>query len=282
MTAKLLPASLRNSKLSHRARQGFTLVEVLVVIAIIGILIAISLPAVNAAREASRRTSCANNLKQLATAISLHEEAHHTFPTGGWGANWVGDPDAGFGTQQPGGWIYNILPYIEEKTLREIGKGQAAATKRVAITEVLKTPIPILNCPTRRLPRTYPYTGAMPMQNADPPASVAKSDYAINSKISYLKSEVIAGDIERMQGFSKTVLLGEKSLNQDNYSNGQGAGDTLTMYVGDSDDIRRTVAGTPIDDTESGDGFGGPHSGCNVVMCDGAIRFVAPTENMQP
>src|SRR5436190_20501114 len=96
-------------------RFAFTLVELLVVMAIIGILIALLIPAVQAARESSRRATCANNLHQLAVAIKLHEETHHIFPTGGWGADWVGDPDAGFGPRQPGGWIDNILPYIEQK-----------------------------------------------------------------------------------------------------------------------------------------------------------------------
>jgi prepilin-type N-terminal cleavage/methylation domain-containing protein len=266
-----------------RKPAAFTLVEVLVVIAIIGILVAISLPAINSAREAARRSSCANNLSQLATAINVHEEAHKTFPTGGWGASWVGDPDAGFGTKQPGGWIYNVLPFIEEKTLRELGKGLPAAAKRAAMVEVLQSPVPIFNCPSRRLPRVYPYKGASSLQNCDPPANVAKSDYAISATVSYLKSEVIASDIQHGKGFSKTVLVGEKSLGQVDYQTGAGGGDTLTMYIGDCDDIRRSASGTPsVDEEGGGSGFGGPHSGCNIAMCDGAVRFVISTENLQP
>ena len=75
---------------------GFTLVELLVVIAIIGILIAILLPAVQAAREAARRSQCANNLKQMATAALNHESSKKFLPTGGWGHNWIGDPDPGW------------------------------------------------------------------------------------------------------------------------------------------------------------------------------------------
>ena len=96
-------------------RRAFTLVELLVVIAIIGILVALLLPAVQAAREAARRAQCTNNLKQLALGMIQHESAHRYLPTAGWWGSWVGDPDRGFDSRQPGGWIYNILPFIEEQ-----------------------------------------------------------------------------------------------------------------------------------------------------------------------
>src|SRR5258708_2752379 len=96
---------------------GFTLVELLVVIAIVGILVGLLLPAVQAAREAARRTQCQNNLKQLSLAMISHHTAHQKFPSGGWGWYLVADADRGTGPQQPGGWNYAILPYLEQEAL---------------------------------------------------------------------------------------------------------------------------------------------------------------------
>ena len=256
---------------------GFTLVEVLVVIAIIGILVGLILPAVNMARESARRTSCANNLRQIAVAVKLHEGAHQVYPTGGWGEDWVGDPDKGFSTDQPGGWIYNILPYIEQENLRELGAGQQEESKTKAIIQLMQTPLGAFNCSSRRLPRLYPYGGPASLQNASPPEKVAKSDYAISKTISFEKSEVMLSDIQLVgNGLSNTVLAGEKSVSQDAYSTG-GSGDLLSMYAGDSSDIRRTPTGKPVSDRyASASAFGGPHPrGCNIAYCDGSVKFLS-------
>ncbi len=264
-------------------RWAFTLVELLVVIGIIGILTALLLPAVQSARESSRRTACANNIRQLALAMILHERTHQYFPTGGWGADWVGDPDRGFDSKQPGGWIYNILPDIEEGAIRAMGKGLPDSAKRTAAAQMLQIPIAVLNCPSRRSSILYPYTGTKPLKNVDPPDSVAKGDYAVNGEISFSKSEKKAAILQRIRGLSKTVLVGEKSVAKQSYDNGQGTGDTLTIYVGDCDDIRRTVSGTPVSDEEGGTGFGSAHrSGCNVAMGDGTVRFINMGDNLQP
>jgi prepilin-type N-terminal cleavage/methylation domain-containing protein/prepilin-type processing-associated H-X9-DG protein len=165
---------------------GFTLVELLVVIAIIGILIALLLPAVQAAREAARRSQCANNLKQIGTAALTHESAHAHYPTGGWGWRWVGDPDRGFGEAQPGGWIYNILCYMEENNLRERGAGLDPATKATVLAGLIQVPVNTFSCPTRRPPGAYEgnYAGAcyrnVSCADAGGRVPEAKTDYAAN------------------------------------------------------------------------------------------------------
>ena len=263
-------------------RWAMTLVEVLVVIAIIGALVGLLIPAVQMARESARRSSCANNLKQAGFAAKLHTDAHGIFPTGGWGADWVGDSDAGFGPKQPGGWIYNVLPYLEQGALRELGRGQSPTAKREQAVELLRSPIGVLNCPSRRPPQLYPYQGKSSLENVTPPLEVAKSDYVINQLLSSKKSEIIIAEIQRDAWMSKTVLAGEKSLSAEHYDDGEGTGDGLSMYAGDSADVARQASGHPVADSAAdGGGFGAPHPGaCNFVFCDGSVRAISYDEEI--
>ena len=96
----------------HWASRGFTLIELLVVISIIGILVALLLPAVNAAREVARQASCMNNMSQLALAVHDYEYHHEALPPG------VTNPDGPIRSEAKGvhvSWIVKILPYMEQR-----------------------------------------------------------------------------------------------------------------------------------------------------------------------
>ena len=283
---------------------GFTLVEVLVVITIIGILMGLMLPAVQASRESVRRSQCQNNLKQLGLAVQLHHTAMQQFPTGGWTYLWAGDPDRGYSIKQPGGWLYNILPYIEQSGIRNLGAKTTGAEKFAAVTQMVQQPVPIVNCPTRRKSGVYPCNMAEVPRNYENVASAAKADYAINAGdvlvpgwagpvtldegdqpnypwpsfaaatgISFLRSTVTINDVT--DGTSNTYCIGEKYV----ATQGTDDGDDQTMFTGyDYDTVRYTQPDCPpMRDTDENwpDHFGSAHSGvCNFVFCDGSVRSV--------
>ncbi len=161
-------------------RPAFTLIELLVVIAIIGALMALLFPAIRAVQETARGTVCRNNLAEIGKGCSSHLATHGFYPTGGWGWRWAGDPERGFGINQGTGWMYNILPYIGESELHDVGKGQPEAARRKAGAIRVTKVVPLYCCPSRRRPDTYPYTHGSPYYNIDRPESVGRNDYAAN------------------------------------------------------------------------------------------------------
>ena len=142
------------SRISRRC--GFTLVELLVVITIIGILISLLMPAVQSAREAARKTQCLNNVKQLALGCLSHEHNFTFLPNCGWVWYWAGDPDRGAAMKQPGGWIYNILPFIEQRGLHDMGAGLPMSQKSAQLSAAAQIPLAVLICPTRRPVMVFP------------------------------------------------------------------------------------------------------------------------------
>ena len=262
-----------------RKLRGVTLVELLVVIAIIGLLVAILLPAVQAAHEAARRSQCVNHLKQIALGVIEHEHVQKFYPSGGWGWAWLGDPDRGYGQHQPGSWEYNILPFIEEESVYLIGAGASPAVKQTTRAQLAATPIATFHCPSKRNNLSFPWTWSNPALSILPTGS-GKSDYAINAGsqsvcefgwgpvdendgdnphslwwhdtsgftgVSFEHSIVKQRTIT--DGTSKTYMIGEKILNPDNYNNGLDGSDNTSMYSGFTSDNFRTTSIPPSPDT---------------------------------
>ncbi|MDO4574752.1 MAG: DUF1559 domain-containing protein [Planctomycetia bacterium] len=261
------------------ARCGFTLVELLVVIAIIGMLVGLLLPAVQQAREAARQMQCQNNARQLSLAAQNHLAIMKYFPSGGWNYRWIGEPERGSGMKQPGGWFYNILPYIEQQSLHDLGLGLTGSARQAAMTSRLETPLTMANCPSRRPAMAYPHTGSTPQTEGTyfSVESTLKLDYAactgtdkgiandnydyfpsvslgstesaistVNSAASRGFHGVIYGlsqttDGEIRDGLSNTYILGEKSMNASLYTTGTDGSDNETGYGGHGNDTCRSA-----------------------------------------
>jgi hypothetical protein len=130
-------------------------------------------------------------LRQLALAALNHHDVSKQFPTGGWGWWWVGDPDRGFSNKQPGGWVFNVMPFTEESArYRAASDGdpeRITPQQLEAIRLIIVNPIPLIDCPSRRPGQVFPkpVDGTFVAHNsAQNPANAnvaGRSDYAINA-----------------------------------------------------------------------------------------------------
>jgi len=278
------------------APRAFTLVELLVVIAIIGVLIALLLPAVQAARESARQTQCRNHLKQVGLAAILYQDSQRRY------ANHIDRPIF------TGTWLVAIMPYFEQGALYDrwakavAGKAPRGSTAVQELEAVVATPLRVLICPTRRTVRAYPVRGQR--------ALAAHSDYVLNGgaakTVGSFHTElagiyesgaeggtpwartgngiVRAADVS--DGLSQTYLIGEKAIAVEDYLTGNGDGDDGDIFHCQSGNCVRWAKQMPAQDNTraqacwSCHSFGSAHSASwNAVFCDGSVRSLSYAMN---
>jgi type II secretory pathway pseudopilin PulG len=272
----------------------------LVTIAIIAILLGLLLPAVQSVRESGRILQCKNNLRMVALGCIQHEDSQGFFPASSGYYGTTGDPDRGFGSAQGGGWLYNILPFIERTTLHQLGAGLTDLTqKRAAVIQRVNTAVPAYNCPTRGSGFVHSGTGFARPISVSVPRPYARSDYGGN------REGLIRGMVraqEATDGLSNVILCGERNFDPDRYYT-QGSGPTSYdsnqhgWTIGHDHEVlcrgsqhAHVSFHMPIQDTPgvasvaltfigygAGIAFGSAHGQLNVAMGDGSVQSIPYT-----
>jgi len=267
--------------------RAFTLLELLVVIAVIAILIALLLPAVQKVREAASRLSCQNNLKQIGLALHQVHDTRGSFPSGY--RDHRNFPDYGPGW----GWSVFAMPYLEQQAIVDslgaptsiLGNG----ANPVPATPQTQQRIAVFNCPADTGPLTNPFFDQHGKSNyrgvggsrwgeyiENQGAVVIATIFTPTDGIFWRNSQVRTADIT--DGLSNTLMVGETALNiQRNQVGGIWVGAVRRqdgiMYTGG--------VYTKLDEDlfwlnhPSGLGFSSPHpGGVNFVRCDGSVAFI--------
>ena len=262
----------------QRPRRGFTLIELLVVIAIIGVLVGLLLPAVQQAREAARRTSCVNNMKQLGLAIHNYKDVNKVLPAG-----WTKPADlTNFPSGNFWGWGAVILPFTEESSLFdqiEFERGWQTGTN----TALARTTLPGRCCPS----------DTMGLLNTEH-NSFAKSNYigSFGNKIIMDTNFATTNDRgvftenitfrfrEITDGLSKTILLGERK-GDEGHTAGLWSGITWPFAKAPAAVGRGPLGNEPWNAVNGGNDWtlsvSNHPGGCNVAMVDGSVRFLNDT-----
>jgi prepilin-type N-terminal cleavage/methylation domain-containing protein/prepilin-type processing-associated H-X9-DG protein len=295
---------LRYRNMPRGRSGGFTLVELLVVIAIIGVLVALLLPAVQAAREAARRMSCSNNLKQLGLASHSFHDVRGFLPPNRL-ANNSADPDK-FNWVT---WAVLILPQIEQTNYYYQWKiDQPYESHPTAVTRVA---IPAYFCPSRRVPNAafsndtpagglsdYAACAGRGPQDGITKAGVI-NEYARGAMIcaqwqlqpgdkAIAQWQGVVSMASIIDGTSNTFLLGEKHVRRDTQF---GTREDRSVYTSINPNNFRRFAGvdrktgtkyaiarydfSDVVQTEDNKAFGSMHpGGCQFVFCDGSVHLI--------
>jgi prepilin-type N-terminal cleavage/methylation domain-containing protein len=267
--------------LPRRDRWGFTLVELLVVIAIIGILISLLLPAVQAARESGRRTTCANNLRQIALAVHTFHDTHNRLP---WASSGFPPAGAPYGALRSG--FIDILPYLELSNTHQL-YNIALPYSHPDNQAVMKQEIPIYICPS--MARRYSPKQARAQGSYLLSIASNQSGHAAPKDGMFIwqpEGQTTFGSVT--DGLTNTFLAGETDYGIKNYYwSGTtevrgGLGEWAMGYPGYS---QGTMVGLYNADrliTGSNElwTFRSDHSmGCQFAMGDASVRFILTSTN---
>lgn len=193
-----------------RARQGMSLVELLTVIGIVGMLVALLLPAIQAVREAGRRTACTNNLRQIGLALQTYQVTHGAFPPGV--SSNVRYPKTAWRT-----WCARLLPYLDKKPLwessRQAYRRQPNPFKPTPHAE-LSLVLSIFACPSDQRVQTVQITPHQGLRvGLTSYVGVAGTDYQSRDGVLFRDSRISTSEIK--DGLSHTVVVGERPPSSD-------------------------------------------------------------------
>ena len=300
----------------HRLmRRGFTLVELLVVIAIIGVLVALLLPAVQAARESARRTQCSNNVKQIGLALHNFHDTHNSLPPGAIDATAPATNsvrvkfNATFPTEH--GWAVFLLPYIEQKNLYDQYTFQSDWRATGPNQLVRESPIGTFICPSSPIPKRFDNFTAAPFT-----VKAAAGDYFVINDVS--TALIAPGLIDNQQaavldgvmtiisdtlpstqrfseitdGLSNTFWITEDAGRPTRYRKRKnlggrfsGAGwadrDNEGILHGFTDDGVNSPGPCAMNCTNDNEIYSFHNNGAMILMGDGSVRLLPQTTNIR-
>jgi len=295
----------------RQQRSAFTLIELLVVIAIIATLVAILLPAVQQAREAARRSTCKNNLKQIGIALHNYHDTYNRLPAG-----WI--VDNGNAAAACYGWAVSILPFMEQTALYDAInmnnprrlKDLYVATPAPADQALLQSKIPSYRCPSDTTPdvnslQTFGAANHFPVSTSNYIGTVGSISPQVSGTVPNLTiprgegmffGNSFLGFKDNTDGLSNTIYIGERDggrsraatattykaanwlgIGQQNTNGANGTGGCLarTNFRINYD---HALNGAP---ENMGKGFSSLHKGgAQFTMGDGAVRFISENINL--